>query len=303
MNKKNDPNDEVIRTTLDRAVHLIRSHSPQPEWGKWVQYFSDEMDVPSPNEESLFVTIDSLRAKVDACKKEPEFSQEIAKRSQRQFPEEIQDQAMLAEMAGVIAFSQSAKANLVEVMIEQGHLSRAFADFAVSRVARMDPLTVEQVHWPNISVIRFKKKLGAIIQCAESLLEIQQEYGSFAGLIKTIDLPKQLNHFGDIDEFWQKFFILQKRIKQARFPYFHQTTSLLHMLLNFGFPCVKPDKIVMNVATELGMTGNLIEVVKQIQRYAVSRTMVPAVVDFYLLVYGGQTSTIHFLEKPLRSRL
>jgi hypothetical protein len=221
----------------------------------------------------------------------------------RSVPKTIRDNEVLREMAVVITFSQQAKDKLVGPMIDRGDLDRAFCGFDVNTVAQLDPAQVVRDHWHNLSVIRYKKKIKAIVGCAQKLIETRRYYGSFAHMIGSIDIPARLNTLADVDLFWTKFSLLQSKMREAQFPYFQRTTSLLHLLLDFGFPCVKPDSVVLQVARDIGIEGDIISVVTQIQRYSVSRNTPPAVMDFYFLAYGGQTWAEQFLERPLSARV
>jgi hypothetical protein len=64
--------------------------------------------------------------------------------------------------------------------------------------------------------------------------------------------------------------------------------------MDLGYPCVKPDSVVMNVSKKLGLVPsdkgdpNLIEAVESIQQYCIVKNMKPSIIDLYFLIYGGQ---------------
>lgn len=294
--------EREVPAALENVTKLIRTHVPPSRWSDWVKFFSERLVVAGSDEDMIFARIDDLKVRVDAAKKEPDFSQEVQRRASRSIPKTISDNEVLREMAVVIAFSQQAKDKLVSPMLDRGDLDRAFSGFDVNTVAQLDPAQVVRDHWHNLSVIRYKKKIMAIAGCAQKLIETRRYYGSFAHMIGSVDIPAGLNTLADVDLFWTKFSLLQSKMREAQFPYFQRTTSLLHLLLSFGFPCVKPDSVVLQVARDIGIEGDIISVVKQIQRYSVSRNIPPAVMDFYFLVYGGQTWAEQFLERPLSVR-
>jgi hypothetical protein len=209
---------------------------------------------------------------------------------------------VLRVFAALIAYSQNAKANLVSDMLRKGVLDTAFNNFQVQQVRMLKPEAVEAMYWNSISAIRFKRKIRAIIGCAESLSSIKAKYGSFASLLKQKGIPPSLGSVADVGRFWQGFDDLLLVLRQEKMPFFRCTTSLLHFLLTVGYDCVKPDSVVMRVAEEGKMvssrTGetNQRKVVRHIQLYSVERQIRPSVVDLYFLVYGGQTGVRHLVH-------
>ena len=90
-------------------------------------------------------------------------------------------------------------------------------------------------------------------------------------------------------------------------PFFKQSTSLLHFLLHIGYDCIKPDVIIMKVAKELGIVSSnsekeKLQVVRFVQLYSISRRMRPSIVDFYLLIYGGQRWAKQFVHPSFYER-
>lgn len=254
----------------------------------------------------IFDIIDRLWQSVDLVKKEPDFSSEVSLRLSRDSGDFHSDDEVLKIMAKLIAFSQGANSDLVEKMIEdEGVFDEVFSEFSVSAVAQMNAEDIIKHHWSKMKVIRFKKKVGSIIGCANALINIQKKYGSFIELLRIAELPKRIRQHSDIDAFWRGFLILKVELSATAIPFFGKTTTLLHFLLHIGYDCVKPDRIVMEVAKKIGIVssatgdGNFIKTVETIQRYSVTKDVRPSVVDFYFLVYGGQTWARQFVtNKP-----
>ena len=242
-----------------------------------------------------FEAIDQVAESATSVAKEPAFSDEVHRRLEREPMLPVSDDIILRELATLIAFSENARSDLVEQMIERGDLQSAFEGFDVSQVAALDPAVVVEQHWEQIRCIRFKKKVARIIYAAESLKRLRKEAFVLRDRLTDNAFPIRIRRPEDIERFWTSFDHLRERFRGVAMPYFGQLTSLLHMLLHFGFDCIKPDLIVQNVAREGGLLPSrprerdLRQLVVTIQEYSLSRGIRPGVVDFYLLVYGGQT--------------
>ncbi len=128
--------------------------------------------------------IDLIRGKVDAARIEPDFSAALSERMQRT-PTSIQsDRDVLRTFARLIAYSQNAKAALVKDMLSKGIFDTVFRNYEVEQVRTIEATAVEAMYWHAIKAIRFKRKIQAIINCAESLASIQAKYGSFVKLLE-----------------------------------------------------------------------------------------------------------------------
>lgn len=230
---------------------------------------------------------------LDSAKIEPKFSKEIENRNQRN-PITIQnDNDVLRRFARLIAFSQNAPSDRVSDLLDKGIFEEIFHNFKIDEVAKMDPIIVKADHWNKIGVIRFPLKITSIIDCAKSLTSIKSKHGSFMDLLNKCDIPLSLNSEADNERFWQGFDRLRNELYKENMPFFRRSTSLLHFLLHIGYECIKPDLVVMNVANKLGITGSKSEksklkVVRIVQLYSVNRKIRPSIVDFYLLIFGGQ---------------
>lgn len=258
------------------------------------------------NSTEIFRAIDKIFENVEAVKKEPDFSVEVSVRQSRgdiDLQSQFDDKEILKLLAELIAFSQNANSSLVSKMLDNGTFVRLFSNFDISTVGRINADDWISKHWQEVKVIRFKKKIHAIINCAKVLMEIQEEYGSFINMLENFKIPRQLQVFSDVDAFWQGFLKLKIEITRLNMPYYKNTTTLLHFLLTIGYDCIKPDLIIMRVAQSIGIvsvaTGdkNLIKVVQTVQKYSIAKNVKPAVVDFYFLIYGGQAWAKQFINK------
>jgi 3-methyladenine DNA glycosylase Tag len=209
-------------------------------------------------------------------------------------------------MASLIAFSNNAPSDTVGEMIESGVFEKVFHKFDLDMVANLNADTIIANNWHIIRSIRFKKKVDAIIDCAKLLQKLGKDKSSIASLCNSFNLPKEINSEADIVKFWEQFDRILTNYKRLGMPYFKKDTSLLHLLLHLGFPCVKPDLIVMKVAASLGIVADKVNyntyspnekklVVTTIQRYCLQRNIKPAVLDFYFLIYGGQKYYLHYV--------
>lgn len=256
---------------------------------------------------NIYEKLDALKLKVDKVKKEPLFSEEINIRSNRyERTVETEKNNLLRVMTSLIAFSNNAPSNTVGEMIENGVFEKVFHKFDIDIVANLNADTIIDSNWHDIRSIRFKKKINAIIDCARLLHKIGKDKSSIESLYKSFNLPKEINNEADINTFWDQFDRILANYKKSGMPYFKNDTTLLHLLLHLGFPCVKPDLIVMKVAASLGIVAdkdnyNIYSpsekklVVTTIQRYCLQRGIKPAVLDFYFLIYGGQKYYLNYV--------
>ena len=202
----------------------------------------------------IFNKLDLIKSKVDASKREPIFSDEIASRNNRYENTVATEQNnLLRVMATLIAFSNNAPSDTVGYMIESGVFERVFHNFDLAKVANLNSDIILANEWGNIGVIRFKKKINAIIRCANLLMKNGTEKATIESLYKNYNLPKDIKNENDIIRFWDLFDRVIAYYKKIDMPYFKNDTTLLHLLLHLGFPCIKPDLIVMKVAASLGV--------------------------------------------------
>ncbi len=158
----------------------------------------------------------------------------------------------------------------------------------------------------DIKWIRQKSKIDAIINCAIKIKPIIDSHKTFRDYLHSFEIPTTLNSEEDINKFWKSFNNLVLSLTEKGFPYYKNITSLLHFLSDIGYPCNKPDSVVLKVSKILQIIaprirtnkkGKRIEVYSDklkieaihfIQKYCINRNMKPAVVDLYYLIYGGQ---------------
>jgi len=258
---------------------------------------------------TIFEKLDAIRAKVDLHKVEPLFSIEVsALQSRYETTVTREGNNLLRVMAKLIAYSNNAPSDKVTQLIETDHFERAFHRFDLAAVASDNPERIVESHWPTIKAIRFQKKVGYIVECARLLLKLGKDKATIESLYQQHNIPVQLANSGDIDCFWQKFDTILSRYEREGMPYFKNMTTLLHLLLHVGFPCVKPDLVVMRTAAQIGLVQGRenhnayrpVErklAVKTIQEYCLSRSVHPAIIDLYLLVHGRQRDSIRYVSQ------
>lgn len=250
----------------------------------------------------IFLDIDLIIQKVDSSRIEPKLSEEIKMRKQRNPDTVTDDVGVLSLFARLIAFSQNAPSDKVEAILNKGIFDDIFCNFEIRKVSQINPQDIINKHWDKIRVIRFKNKVKSIVGCAKSLESIEAEYCSFGTLLKRSDIPKCLKSKNDVERFWDGFNNLKNKMKDVKMPFFRSSTSLLHLLLHIGFPCIKPDLIVMRVAKEIGIVDsekgelNFLRSVKVIQLYSIDKDIKPSIVDLYLLIHGGQRWAMQFVK-------
>lgn len=266
-----------------------------------MSYICEEDCLDKPH---ILAAIDAVVENVD-LKKNPEFSKEIKIRRARTPDTFRSDRDILEKMSELIAYSNGAKGNLVNSMITQGTLKEVFKDFDANKVAEMNPEIIEEKQWDSIKVMRQKFKIKSIVGCAKILIQIARDKGSFKNLLDSYGIPLSIKNEGDMDDYWNGFLSLQNELVKLEIPHFKSTTTLLHLLLEMGFDCVKPDLIIMRVAHQIGIVNyttkkprerDLVNTVKAIQFYCIERKVKPSEIDLYFLVFGGQTGAMHLVN-------
>ena len=256
----------------------------------------------------IFEKIDTIRLRVESYKKEPLFSDEVQARNKRyETTITAEKNNLLRVMASLIAYSNNAPSDKVFDMLERGTFEKVFANFDLDIVASMNPQEIIAREWHNIRVIRFMKKVEAIARCAKLLTSNNRPISTIDAIYKSYNIPNELKSEADITIFWEQFDKLYSYFSKIDMPYFKNDTTLLHLLLHLGFPCIKPDLIVMKVAATIGIikskdnhnTYSKSEkklVVSTIQKYCLFRNIKPAVMDFYILIFGGQKDALKFVK-------
>ena len=250
-----------------------------------------------------FEEFDKIIQRVDNYKIEPIFSEEKLKRQDRIPDDYVSDNDILELCSYLIAFSQNSNSELVDKLIKSGNLSKVFHGFDVNEVSKMNPCDVVEHNWDLIKAMRQQGKIFHIIMLSRKIKNI----GNLSDILNNNKIPKKIESISDIDDFWNGFDDLQGIFKKNKIPFFQSTTSLLHLLLESGYDCVKPDLVVMKVGKKLGIVDDvnsdesLRKVVKTIQEYSLDRGLRPSVVDFYFLIDEGQKWAKNFVSKDYYS--
>jgi len=247
----------------------------------------------------IFKHIDNVIEKINQYKIEPIFSNEIEFRNNRTVSNNLTENEIIEIFITLISFSQNANSKLVSEIIETGIFKEIFADFDINKIVKMNPCDLADKYWVKISGIRQQAKLFHIISLARKIKKI----GSFNKFLTQTDIPKVIKTENDINEFWIGFAKLKKVMIENKIPFFRSTTSLLHLLLETGYDCVKPDLVVMKVAKKIGIVEkesgekNLKLTVKTIQEYSIQNNIRPSIIDFYFLIDEGQIGAKKYVKK------
>jgi hypothetical protein len=197
------------------------------------QYYVEDKEM-----QQKFNSIDKIMEEVYSARVDPKFSEEIEKSNQRNPTTIRDDNDVLRRFARLIAFGQDAPSYKVSDVLDKGIFDDIFHNFEVNEVAKMNPEFIIDHYWDKIRVVRFKKKIHSIVNCANSLILIERECRSFATLLK--DMPVSLKSRNDVEIFWKKFNVPKNNLEKVNMPFFRQSTSLLHFLLHTGYDRINP---------------------------------------------------------------
>jgi 3-methyladenine DNA glycosylase Tag len=260
--------------------------------------------TPDQDLSRIFSKIDVLIKRVDQFKSDPQFSDEVKKRTARKPSFDETDDEVFGRVVKLIAYSQAARTSSVKPLIENGIFKQIFDNYSVEEVAKRESLKPSPEEWEKIGAIRFPTKVKSMICAARSILEIQRQHGSFMSYLATVGLPANISSESQIEAFWNGFDQMRKDLKEIEFPFLQSFTTLCHFLMNCGFDCAKPDSGVMAAATDLGIVprlqnkkakhseSDLRNTVLAIQKYTVARQETdkrPSVIEMYFLIQGGQS--------------
>ena len=251
------------------------------------------------NRETIFSEIDNIIQNVYQFRFEPLFTVELNKRKNKTFSLFSNENEILKKLSHLIAYSQNANSEIVEQVLKSGNFDAAFLNFKIDEVVKLNPCDIAEEHWNSIQGIRQQAKLFHIVSLARKIKNI----GSFTEILNDNQIPKTIVNESDIVQFWTGFDQLLKILKTNKIPFFQSTTSLLHLLLDLGYDCVKPDLVVMKVAKKLNIVDivigdkNFRKTVRFIQEYAIDRKIRPSVVDFYFLIDEGQMGARKFVTE------
>lgn len=249
--------------------------------------------------ERIYLKIDELIARVNEYKVENVFDEEIDRRQNRVVPDISDDNQILRKLSHLIAYSQNSNSEKVEQVLKSELFDRAFNDFKIDEVINLNPCDIADLHWESIKGIRQQAKIFHIVSLARKIKKV----GSFKDILNDVNIPKEITSQSDISYFWDGFNELLKKLKASKIPFFQSTTSLLHLLLDLGYDCAKPDLVIMKVAKKLNIVDdvsgdkNFRQAIRFIQEYSVERGLKPSVVDFYFLVAGEQKGAKKYIDK------
>lgn len=255
--------------------------------------------------EKIFTEIDKIIKAVDHFKIDPLFSDEKERRQRKIVSSISNDNEILKKLSYLIAFSQNSNSELVEQVLKSGKFDKAFNDFRIEDVIKLNPCDIADNYWKSIKGIRQQAKIFHIVSLARKIKNI----GSFADILYQNHIPKIIKTQTDICDFWNGFDQLLLIFKDNKIPFFQSTTSLLHLLLDIGYDCVKPDLVVMKVAKKLNIitneTGdkNFRKTVRFIQEYSIDRKIRPSVVDLYFLIDEAQMGAKKFVRPEFYKRI
>lgn len=245
--------------------------------------------------------LDQIINNINNIAKKNLLSNELKNRNEKRPVDNLDDTVVMKKFIELIAFSNNANSSLVSNIIRKGIFDDIFENYDIDKISQLNAEDIIQQHWNKIKCIRFKYKISAMISCSQYLIHIKEKYGSFMKLLINQEMPKKINEVEDVEKFWRAFKNIQKTLINMNIPYFKNTTSLCHLLMDLGYDCVKPDKVVMDVCSKIGIVSNskrdkdLKNAVKFIQLYSIDRKIRPSSVDVYLLIYGGQEWAKQFL--------
>ncbi len=249
--------------------------------------------------EKIFGDIDNIIKTVDLFKIDTLFDEEKNRRQNKIVSTLLDDNQILKTLSYLIAYSQNSNSETVEQVLKSGKFDKAFEDFNIDKVVKLNPCDIADNHWASIKGIRQQAKLFHIVSLSRKIKNI----GSFADILNQTNIPTTIKTEKDIDNFWLGFDKLLATLKNNKIPFFQSTTSLLHFLLDIGYDCVKPDLVVMKVAKKLNIvdneTGdkNFRKTVRLIQQYSVDRKIRPSIIDFYFLIDEGQMGAKKFVKQ------
>ena len=207
---------------------------------------------------------------------------------------DLSDNIVFQMIAEKRAYS-AAQSRLVEKMINNGNLRRAFKEYDISQAISLTREEVLDHHWPEIKVIRFKWKVEEIIETAKAICKTRNEFGSFINYLNKIGLPRRIRHVTDIEGFWDDFDKLLSDLKSRGIPILCKEVTLLHFLeSDLRLDSIKPDTIVMQVLMNTGIIPSKTRsakrlAIKKLQEYCLMKGLRTQVMDRYILAFGGQT--------------
>ena len=127
----------------------------------------------------IFGDIDNIIETVDRFKIEPLFSEEKNRRQNKNVSTLLDDNEILKTLSYLIAFSQNSNSEIVEQVLKSGKFDKAFENFKIDKVVKLNPCDIADEHWTSIKGIRQQAKLFHIVSLARKIKNI----GSFADIL------------------------------------------------------------------------------------------------------------------------
>jgi len=233
----------------------------------------------------------------------PGWSEEMSRRSRRDFRPLPGDREIMRRICVAIAYSQGARSSMISELIETPVFKEAFAGFNPAALARRDPERILADYWSRLGHFRFRGKIPRIVRCARALNGIIRDCGSFGAYLEGFQIPRRIRNATHLEQFWQRFNALQSDLRRREMPFFRSTTSLLQLLLDLDYDSVKPDLIVMRLARRIGIvdreTGDRAfrQCVRFLHEYSILNSCRAAELDLALLAFGGQSGAAQLLTQ------
>jgi len=161
------------------------------------------------------------------CKSDPLY----VKYHDEEWGKEVTDDPKMFEF--LVLESAQAGLSWITILKRRDAYRNAFADFNAEKVAVMTESDVERLMLDS-GIIRNRKKIEATISNARHFLEIQKEFGSFCGYMRTF-LPEQqpvINHWKTLSEIPTSTTLsdaISKDMKKRGFKFFGTTICYAHL--------------------------------------------------------------------------
>lgn len=132
------------------------------------------------------------------------------------------------------------------VLSKAGRISHYFGK--VEAAVELSQKDIEAI-LSDRQMIRNHKKVAACVGNAKVFLQIRKEYGSFGDMLLNFGHPDtiSLSHLEELLAFLRR-----------RFKYMGPATAS-HFLVDFGYPVIKPDRMVMRVLHRAGLVPDVTE--------------------------------------------
>jgi 3-methyladenine DNA glycosylase Tag len=113
--------------------------------------------------EKIFSDIDNIIKTVDLFKIDTLFDEEKNRRQNKIVSTLLDDNQILKTLSYLIAYSQNSNSETVEQVLKSGRFDKAFEDFNIDKVVKLNPCDIADNHWASIKGIRQQAKLFHIV--------------------------------------------------------------------------------------------------------------------------------------------